>query len=521
MASAAPRAGTREWIGLAVLALPTILLALDFTVLHLALPQLSADLGPSSTQQLWILDVYGFMIAGFLITMGTLGDRIGRRRLLMIGAAAFGLASVAAAYASDPAMLIATRALLGVAGATLMPSTLALITNMFLDPRQRGFAVAVWLSCFSAGGAVGPLIGGVVLEWFWWGAVFLMGVPVMVLLLVAAPFLLPEYRDPRPGRLDLFSVALSLATILPAIWAFKKAAEDGWSAAVLVALAAGAVFGWVFVRRQRTLTSPLMDLGLFRFRAFSIGLGALLLGTLTLGAFVLLFAQYLQLVLELSPARAGLWMAPYALANIAGAMVAPVLTARISKPRVIAGGLLVAAAGYGVFSLVGVETGLLPAVLGSVLITVGLSPLMVLVIDLVISSAPKEKSGSASSLSETCSELGMALGVATLGAVGTAVYRHTVTGDLPSGLPDELRTAARDSLASAAAAAEPARNGAAAGALETAKDAFATGLVSVSLLSMAVVLVLAAVVALFLGPDGEAVPPEGDSAAEAAHGSPG
>ncbi|MFC4560991.1 MFS transporter [Nocardiopsis mangrovi] len=496
------RAGAREWIGLAVLALPTILLALDFTVLHLALPHLAVELDPSSTQQLWILDIYGFMIAGFLITMGTLGDRIGRRRLLMIGAVCFGAASLAAAYATSAEMLIVTRALLGIAGATLMPSTLALITNMFHDPKQRGVAVAVWLSCFSAGGAIGPMVGGVLLEWFWWGSVFLMGVPVMALLLVTAPFLLPEYKDPQPGRLDLFSVALSLAAILPIIWAVKEAAKDGWGALHLGALVAGLLMGWVFVRRQRWLSSPLMDMGLFRYRAFSIGLGSLLLGTLTLGAFVLLFAQYLQMVLELSPAQAGLWMVPYAVANIVGAMVAPALAARMPTSRAIALGLVIAAVGYAMFSQVGPDSGLMLGVAGSVLITFGLSPLMVLVIDLVISSAPKEKSGSASSMSETCSEMGMALGVATLGAVGTAVYRGLIDGSLPAGLPGPVRDAAQDSLAGATSVVDQLQGGAAADMLNAAKSAFLTGLTSVGLLSVGVMILLAIVTAVFLGDGG-------------------
>jgi DHA2 family multidrug resistance protein-like MFS transporter len=199
----APRATRREWIGLAVLALPCLLYAMDLTVLNLAVPHLSADLQPSSTQLLWIVDIYGFLVAGSLVTMGTLGDRIGRRRLLLIGAAAFGTASVLAAWSTSAELLIATRALLGVAGATAAPSTLSLIRNMFLDPRQRTVGVSVWLTSFAVGGAIGPLLGGVLLEWFWWGSVFLLAVPVMALLLVLGPLLLPEFRDPRAGRLDL------------------------------------------------------------------------------------------------------------------------------------------------------------------------------------------------------------------------------------------------------------------------------------------------------------------------------
>jgi MFS transporter, DHA2 family, multidrug resistance protein len=246
-----------------------LLLSLDISVLYLALPQITADLHVSATQQLWVMDIYGFLIAGFLITMGTLGDRIGRRRLLMIGASAFGVASVLAAYSVNAEMLIATRALLGIAGATLMPSTLALITNMFRDEHQRGVAIAVWMCCFMGGMTIGPLIGGTLLENFWWGSAFLLGVPVMALLLGSAPLLLPEFRDPDAGRLDLTSVALSLATILPVIYGIKEFARQGWSPTNAAAVIVGLAFGFGFVRRQRRLPNPLLDLGLFRRGAFT------------------------------------------------------------------------------------------------------------------------------------------------------------------------------------------------------------------------------------------------------------
>src|SRR6187397_353235 len=192
-------AGRREWIGLAVLALACLLYAMDLTVLHLAVPALSEDLQPTSAQLLWITDIYGFMVAGFLVTMGTLGDRIGRRKLLLIGAASFGAVSILAAFSTTPEMLIASRALLGVAGATLAPSTLSLIFSMFQDPGQRARAIAIWISAFSAGSAIGPVLGGIMLEHFWWGSVFLLALPVMLALLVLGPLVLPEYKDPDAG----------------------------------------------------------------------------------------------------------------------------------------------------------------------------------------------------------------------------------------------------------------------------------------------------------------------------------
>ncbi|MBX9391271.1 MFS transporter [Streptomonospora nanhaiensis] len=511
--SSGSKAGVKEWVGLAVLALPILLLSLDLTALHLALPHLAADLDPTSTEQLWILDIYGFMVAGFLITMGTLGDRIGRRRMLMIGATAFGAASVAAAYAPTPETLIAARALLGISGATLMPSTLSLISNMFHDARQRGFAIAVWGSCFAAGGAIGPMAGGVLLEWFWWGAVFLMAVPVMVLLLITAPLLLPEYRDPVPGRLDLFSVVLSLAAILPFVYAFKDAAREGWQVSTFVVIAVAAVFGWLFVRRQRRLRDPLMELGLFRHRAFTVGLGSLLLGTLVQGSFILLLAQYLQLSMGLSALAAGLWMAPFAAANILGSMVSPPLAQRIGPGRTIALGLLVMACGFLMFAQAGPDSALWLPVAASMIISIGIGPLMVLVIDLVIAAAPKEKSGSASSMSETASEMGMALGVATLGAIGSAVYRSQMSDSLPAGVPESAAPQAVDSIAGATAVAQELASGTGAAVLEAARAAFTSGQAAVSYTSVAVLLVLAVLSGFFLdsrrkrgGQEGEDAP---------------
>src|SRR6266540_194206 len=323
-----PQAGRREWLGLAVLALSALMLSVDISVLFLALPQLSADLEPTITQQLWISDIYGFMIAGFLVTMGTLGDRIGRRRLLLIGAAAFGIASMVAAFSVNASMLIASRAVLGIAGATLAPSTLALISNMFRDPKQRGVAIAAWTSCFIGGVALGPVLGGLLLDYFWWGSAFLLGVPVMVVLLVAGPRLLPEYRDPDAGRLDLTSVALYLVAVLPAIYGLKETARNGWQPVSVAAIVAGAAFGVACVLRQWRLEHPLFDLRLFRSRTFSSVVPVfLLVGVIQSGAF-LLVNLYLQLVEGLSPLQSGLRLLPPALAMIVATLVTPRLANR-------------------------------------------------------------------------------------------------------------------------------------------------------------------------------------------------
>ena len=296
MADVPARAGRREWIGLAVIALPCLLYSMDLTVLFLAVPELSADLRPSSSQLLWITDVYGFLLAGLLITMGTLGDRIGRRRLLLIGATAFGAASVLAAFSTSAEMLIAARALLGVAGATLAPSTLSLVRNMFLDPAQRTLAVGVWITSFSAGAAIGPLIGGALLHFFWWGSVFLAAVPVMALLLVLGPLLLPEFRDPEAGRLDVASAGLSLAAVLAVVYGFKQISQGGLGWSPAFAIVAGVAAALLFLRRQRTISYPLLELRLFRAPAFSTSVAAMCAAVFVMAGIFLFVAQYLQLV---------------------------------------------------------------------------------------------------------------------------------------------------------------------------------------------------------------------------------
>lgn len=516
MAAPTTRAGRREWIGLAVLALPTLLLSLDISVLYLALPQLSSELGADSTEQLWILDIYGFMIAGFLVTMGTLGDRIGRRKLLLIGAGAFGVASVLAAYSTSPEMLIATRALLGIAGATLMPSTLALIRNMFQDPKEMGSAIGVWFSCFMGGMLLGPLVGGILLEHFWWGSAFLLGVPFMVVLLVAGPVLLPEYRDATAGRLDLASVGLSLVTILPVIYGLKEIAREGASVVAVAAVATGIAVGVAFVRRQRRLKDPLLDVRLFSNRAFSAALGVMLGTGVVMAGTSLMSTIYLQVVEGLSPLQTGLWLIPQNIIMIIGFMVAPKLARRFRITSIMTVGLAVSMVGILVHTQVGGEDGRILVVLGLVVAVGGLSLPMALTMNLLLAAAPPEKAGSAASLSETGGEFGIALGVAALGSVGTAVYRSELADTLPAGLPAPVAEVAGESVASAVAAAAhlPAAQGAE--LIAVASDAYSSGLNTVAVIGAVVFAALAALSFTVLrkaGVEGqEAVPEQADEA---------
>ena len=436
-----------------MIALPCMLYSMDLTVLNLAVPHLSADLKPSSSQLLWIVDIYGFLVAGSLITMGTLGDRIGRRRLLLIGAAAFGAASILAAFSTSAEMLIATRALLGIAGATLAPSTLSLIRNMFLDPGQRTFAIGVWVTSYSVGGAIGPLLGGIVLEYFWWGSVFLLGVPIMVLLLVLGPVLLPEYRDPKAGRLDLLSAAESLAAVLLVIYGLKKLAEDGLGWPPVVSIVAGLGVGLLFVRRQRKLADPLIDLRLFQDPAFSASLATYTLGTLVAFGVYIFIAQYLQLVLGLSPLRAGLATVPSMAAFIVGSMIVPAISRRVRPAYLMGAGMVIAAIGFAVLTQVDRASGLTVLIVGSIIYSVGISPVVILATDLIVGSAPVERAGAASAISETSSELGGALGIAIFGSIGTAVYRLAMWDAVPGSVPPQAMEAARSTLGGAVAVA--------------------------------------------------------------------
>lgn len=495
MNSAIPRkAGIREWTGLAVLAIACILYTMDLTVLHLAVPHISADLQPTSVQLLWIVDIYGFFVAGSLITLGNLGDRIGRRRLLLIGAITFALTSMLAAFSTSAEMLIVSRALLGVSGATIAPSTLSLIRNMFHDSNQRTAAISVWVSSFSAGAALGPLVGGVLLQYFWWGSVFLLAVPVMGALLVLGPKLLPEFKDPQAHRLDIISAVLSLAAILAVIYGVKYIAQDGWQIQSIMFLGIGTVFGIIFLQRQRKLEYPLIDLRLFRLPTFNTALVTMLLGVFVAFGIFLFLSQYLQLVLGLSPLEAGMWMLPWALAFVVGSTLTPKIVHRIPPISIIAGGLAFAAVGFGLLIQIDATTSFLFLSTGLVISSLGLAPVFTLATDLVVGSAPPERAGAASAISETTGELGGALGIAILGSIGTSIYRTELAKTIPAGIPPEIQEVAPESLAGAVSLVGQFPGSLGSMLLNSALDAFILGLQFTVIVSCAVATVAAALV---------------------------
>ena len=501
------KAGSREWIGLAVLALPCLLYSMDLTVLNLAVPHLSADLQPTSAQLLWIVDIYGFLVAGSLITMGTLGDRIGRRRLLLIGAGAFGAASVLAAFSFTAEMLIVARALLGVAAATLAPSTLSLIRNMFLDPKERTFAIGVWIASFSTGGAIGPLFGGFMLEHFWWGSVFLLNVPVMILLLILGPLLLPEFRDARAGRMDLVSAAMSLGAVLLVIYGVKSFAAGTEFLTPALAIAAGLGIGFAFVRRQQVLADPLIDLSLFHYPGFGAALLVNVVGVFIAFGTFLFVAQYLQLVLGMGPLEAGLWTMPSGIAFVAGSMLTPLIAARMPPIRVIAFGFAFTALGFAALTQIGGPHALLAVVAGFVILSLGLAPVFTMTTDLILGAAPPERAGIASGLSETGAELGGALGIAVLGSLVTAIYRGLMETAVPAGVPAIAAGAARETLGGVSVLVEtlPAETGAA--LLAVARSSFTDAVIAVSALSATLALAAAIIAAAWLRGASPAPPP--------------
>lgn len=470
------RATWREWVGLGVLVLPALLIAIDMTVLFLAAPRLAADLNPSSTELLWILDIYGFFLAGSLVTMGALGDRIGRRKLLLLGAVAFSVTSVIAAYATSPAMLIGARALLGIAAATLMPSTLSLIRNMFHDEQQRGVAIAVWATMMMGGAAAGPVLGGLVLEHFWWGAVFLLNVPFMVLLLAAAPVLLPEYKPEKAGRLDIASAAMATIAVMAVVYGVKHMAAYrlDWNAAA--AMLGGVLIGALFVRRQNQLADPMINPELFRNSAFRAILTTQSLIVLAVAGPFFLANQYLQLVLGLSPLKAGLALLPALGAGMAGSLLAPWVANRIRPAYVIGGGLLLSTVGLLIMTQSPVNDGYLIIMTGFSITVIGGHSAITLLTNAVLGAAPPERAGEASGLSETSLELAHALGIALVGSAATAVYRDVIGKSLPASLPAEVLNAARESLYSAVTAAGKLPAEKAAQLLLPSREAFMSGL---------------------------------------------
>jgi MFS transporter, DHA2 family, multidrug resistance protein len=451
--TAVDRPSRRPWRGLALLTFPLIVLALDVSVLFLAAPALTSDLGASPTQVLWITDIYGFCIAGFLIVMGAVGDRVGRRRLLVVGCLAFAAASTLAAFAPTAELLIVARALLGLAGATLMPSTLALIRELFPDEGERQKAIAIWMTTFSASVAIGPVLGGFVIDQFWWGAVFLFPVPFLIVFAIMSHRLLPEHRSERKAPIDLLSAALIAATMLGIAYGIKAVAAGNLDVQSLVIFVLAVVAGVVALRRQFRSKHPLIEPTLLTNRRLLAALALLLMSVMAVNGFYFLVPQYFQHVQGKSAAATGLLMLPLAAAAIVSSLSVPPLLRLVRPPILVAGCATLTGIGFLVLIIHQGPVSTLTLTLLGCLIVAGTSALGVVMTDLVVGVAPPQHAGAAAGLSETSGELGVALGVAIMGSVYVFAYRQSVLAD-PAEISAETRTAISDSMATARNLAE-------------------------------------------------------------------
>jgi MFS transporter, DHA2 family, multidrug resistance protein len=484
-----PAATRQEWLGVVVLSIACMIYSMDLSVLFLAMPSITAELKPTPTQLLWINDIYGFMVAGFLVTMGTLGDLRGRRKVLLIGAAAFGVASVLCAFSQTATQLVISRALLGIAGATIAPSTLSLIVSMFAREDERNRAIGIWGTAFAVGGTVGPVIGGVLLNWFHWGSVFLINVPIMAALLVLGPRILPEYKSDQPhARLDLLSVAFSLATVLPIIYGLKQMAAYGFQPLWLLPIVLGLTLGWLFWRRQHQIDHPLIDFALFKSSRFNIALVANLAGIFFVFSIFMLQNQFLQLVLGMKPLEAGLWSVAPSLVFCVMSLQAYKVTNVIGPEKSVIWGLAVYALAAAAMAWSAWAQSLYGILGSSMLLAVGFVPVILTTTNLIVSSAPPERAGSASAISETSAEFGGALGIALLGSLVTVIYRNSMTA---TDAPTAAKLTLNDAVIAAGTTLPP--------WLETAKDAFSNAYAVDCVLAAVGMVVLALVARRVLG----------------------
>lgn len=493
-AETAGRAGWRAWAALAVLMLPVLLVSVDNTILNFALPAIARDLEPSSAEQLWIIDAYSLVLAGLLVTMGSLGDRFGRRRVLLIGAVGFTIVSVLAVFAPTAGWLIAARAGMGLFGACLMPSTMSLLRGLFPDRDQRRVAIAIWAGMFSAGAALGPIVGGFLIEHLPWQSVFLLAVPVLALLLILAPFFVRESRDPRPGPVDVASIALSMLALAPIAYGIKEVAIHGWVGAAPILI--GAAFAWLFVRRQLRMAAPMLDMSLFRRPAFSGSLLVNLCSVIALVGFLYFASQHLQLVVGLTPMAAGFALVPGMVLSILGGLSVTPIARRHPAGIVVPACLASALAGYLLVGIAGAHD-LWLIVVAFALVGMGIGAAETVSGELILANAPATKAGAASAVSETAYELGAVLGTSILGGILTAGYRSSLV--IPDGVPGALASHARETLAGAMNAADSLGGEAGAALRDAAAAAFGGGVAATAYIGAALVVLSGLIAAVTLG----------------------
>ncbi|MDO5743279.1 MAG: MFS transporter [Micrococcaceae bacterium] len=485
-----------RWAALVVLMFPVLLISVDNTVLSFAVPALSAALTPTGNQLLWVIDIYPLVLAGLLVPMGSLGDRFGRRRLLLIGSIGFAAVSAAAAFASSAEQLIAARAGLGIFGAMLMPATLSLIRNIFSDPIERRKAIAIWAAGFSGGAALGPIVGGFLLEHFWWGSVFLMAVPMLIPLVVLAPVLVPESRDPKPGPIDPISIGLVIMTLLPIVYAIKELTTAGSPLVPFIAIAVGITAGVTFTRRQLKRRHPMLDVRLFANPSFSSALMVNLLSIFALVGFIYFISQHLQLVAGYTPMMAGVLLIPGLVLTVSTGFLAVSLTRRFAVKHVMVWGLGLNALAYGIVMLTGQSGSVLMLMVAFSVLGAGVGLSETLSNDMALSAVPPAQAGAASAISETAYEVGSVLGTAVLGSILNAVYRSNVA--IPGQLRGEAAENARQTLGGAHEAAATLSDPVAARLMESAAHAFDKGVLYTSAIAMVLTVVSAVIVTFAL-----------------------
>ncbi|MGW8065723.1 MFS transporter [Streptomyces ziwulingensis] len=488
-------AGANRWVVLVVLCVSLLLVAVDATVLHVAVPAVTEDLRPGAIELLWIVDAYPLVCASLLILFGTLGDRVGRRRVLLLGYALFGVASALAAVADSAQVLILARALLGVGGAMIMPATLSILRQVFPDRRERALAIGVWSAVAAVGAAVGPLVGGFLLEHFWWGSVFLVNIPLMLVGLPVGRLLLPESKGDGRGPWDVVGALMAAGGLFGVVLGVKRlgGGEPVASVLTVLPLVAGAALLTAFVRRQRRRTHPLVDLAMFRRPAFSTSVGCIVLAMLALVGLELIAAQYLQLVLGLSPLQTGLRLLPLTFAAMAAGLAGARLLRRFGPRRMVCTGFCLTAFAVVLLTAMGRTDDCALMVSGFVLLGFGLETTLFGAYESMLSEAPQAQAGGAAAIGETSYQLGAGIGIALLGSVMNMAYAPGPAGGVP-GVPAWASVAAGHSLGEAYEVA--ARLGGPAGAAlrRAAADAFVHGL-HVTLVVSAGLLLLGAAMA--------------------------
>ncbi|MGW5621687.1 MFS transporter [Streptomyces olivaceus] len=491
-------AGANRWVVLVVLCVSLLLVAVDATVLHVAVPAVTEDLRPGAIELLWIVDVYPLVCASLLILFGTLGDRVGRRRILLLGYALFGVASALAALADNAQVLIVARALLGVGGAMIMPATLSILRQVFPDRRERALAIGVWSAVAAVGAAIGPLLGGFLLEHFWWGSVFLVNIPLMLVSLPVGRLLLPESKGDGRGPWDVVGALMAAAGLFGVVLGVKRlgGGEPVSSLVTLLPLVLGAALLAAFVRRQRRRTYPLVDLRMFGRPAFSTSVGCIVLAMLALVGLELIAAQYLQLVLGLSPLQTGLRLLPLTFAAMAAGLAGARLLRRFGPRLTVSAGFCLTAFAVALLTAMGRDDNSALLLTGFVLLGFGLETTLFGAYESMLSEAPPERSGGAAAIGETSYQLGAGIGIALLGSVMNAAYAPGLTRGVP-GVPASASSAAGHSLGEAYEIAGQLGGPAGVALRRAAGDAFVHGL-HVTLVVSAGLLLLGAVMALRL-----------------------